>query len=621
MTSSEVVPEANDEELIIYTALLGILGLICSYLLFRRLSAPAAPVTIKRVQKKEAPQNTGPQITVFYGSQTGTAEDMATKFSKEMKRHGFNPKAVDMEDFEMDGMEELADTGYVVFFTATHGEGDPTDNAKAFYEWLKEPERESGELSKLQFSVFGLGNKQYEEYNSMGRFFNTRLEELGATRIGEYGEGDDDGDIEADYDSWKEANLPVIKTHFLGADAANIVAPPELEFNLVDVPAKAQASAAEKGIWNTFLAASKRSIIDNQVWLPGKLITKYELQTNSDRSTLHLEIEPTGSGDYSFQPGDHIGVRCENNPHMVAAIAARLGLELKQVISLKAIDRGASKPFRFPSPCTVLVALTAWLDIQATTRPEVLQFMAQYATDDEEAVEMKRLGSPEAKEEYTTLVDKGMNLIELLDKFKSLQLPLHALLELLPRLQTRFYSISSSLRLHKNAIHLTAAVVRYPNQTEGLPDREGVATSWFDRMREGNTIQICMRSAGFHLPADKSKPVLMVGPGTGIAPFRGYIQEYMAIKRSGADTGKMFLFFGCRSSKQDFIYQQELQQAQDEGALTQLFSAFSRDQEHKVYVQHMLEQQAQLVADSLLKEEGSFYILSLIHISEPTRPY
>ena len=148
----------------------------------------------------------------------------------------------------------------------------------------------------------------------------------------------------------------------------------------MDVPAKAQASAAEKGIWNTFLAASKRSIIDNQVpprrccpsaiqvWLPGKLITKYELQTNSDRSTLHLEIEPTGSGDYSFQPGDHIGVRCENNPHMVAAIAARLGLELKQVISLKAIDRGASKPFRFPSPCTVLVALTAWLDIQATTR-------------------------------------------------------------------------------------------------------------------------------------------------------------------------------------------------------------------------------------------------------------
>lgn len=442
----------------------------------------------------------------------------------------------------------------------------------------------------------------------MGRFFDQRMEELGAKRVGKYGEGDDDQDIEADFDLWREQNLMEIKTHFLGAEAANIVAPPELEYHLTEVKPKAIATALEKGQWATFLAASNRSIIDHQVWLPAKLAVKRELQKNSDRSTLHLEVEPTGNGDYSFQPGDHVGVRAENNPKMVAAIAARLNLDLKQVVSLKAIDRGASKAFRFPSPCTVLVALTAWLDVEATPRPEALQFIAQYASDADHEVELKRLGSAEGKEDYSKLVEKGLNLIEVLDLFKSLQVPLHALLELLPRLQTRFYSISSSLRLHKNTIHLTAAVVKYPNQTAGGAEREGVATCWFDRMREGYKIQICMRSAGFHLPADKTKPVIMVGPGTGLAPFRGYIQDYRAIKNTGADTGKLILFFGCRSSTQDYIYQQELEETVAEGALTHLFTAFSRDQKQKVYVQHLVEQQAELVSSALLKEGGSFYI-------------
>eukprot|EP00658_Telonema_sp_P-2_P012045 TRINITY_DN14595_c0_g1_i1.p1 TRINITY_DN14595_c0_g1~~TRINITY_DN14595_c0_g1_i1.p1 ORF type:complete len:223 (+),score=73.63 TRINITY_DN14595_c0_g1_i1:248-916(+) len=188
---------SEEDELLTYTLLLGFLGLIASFLLYKHLSAPApkAKSAVAKPAPKPKAEPKGPPATVFYGSQTGTSEGMATKFVREMKRHGFNAKLVDMEEFEMDGMENLEEEPYVVFFLATHGEGDPTDNAKAFYEWLKDKERQEGELSKLAYSVFGLGNTQYEEYNAMGRYFDTRLAELGAQRIGEYGEGDDDKDL------------------------------------------------------------------------------------------------------------------------------------------------------------------------------------------------------------------------------------------------------------------------------------------------------------------------------------------------------------------------------------------------------------------------------------------
>merc|ERR1712086_786325 len=271
--------EAMDIELVVWTAVLGVLGVACSYLLYSRTSAAKPTIAYSTPAAKQvakAEDSDSPPMLVLSGSQTGTVEDMSEKFAKEMKRHGFDAKPVDMEVYEMDGMELLADEKMVVFFTATHGEGDPTDNARGFYDYLGSKDREPGELSGVKYAVFGLGNRQYEEYNSMGRFFDKRMEELGAKRVGKYGEGDDDQDIEADFDLWREQNLMEIKTHFLGAEAANIVAPPELEYHLTEVKPKAIATALEKGQWATFLAASNRSIIDHQVWLPAKLAVKRE---------------------------------------------------------------------------------------------------------------------------------------------------------------------------------------------------------------------------------------------------------------------------------------------------------------------------------------------------------
>jgi len=172
------------------TCALGFLGCLLFYLLLRRFSPkdavpkPPAPTPVE--ENKEEPK--GPPCKVFFGSQTGTAEDYAGRLAKELKQRGMSPDLVDMEDFESEGMEQLAEQDFVVFVVATHGEGDPTDNAIGFYNWLISKERESDELSNVKFTVFGMGNTQYEHYNKMGRDFNEHMLRLGATPIGKYGE-------------------------------------------------------------------------------------------------------------------------------------------------------------------------------------------------------------------------------------------------------------------------------------------------------------------------------------------------------------------------------------------------------------------------------------------------
>lgn len=197
-------------------------------------------------------------------------------------------------------------------------------------------------------------------------------------------------------------------------------------------------------------------------------------------------------------------------------------------------------------------------------------------------------------------------MLEVLDKFTSLKPPLAAVLELLPRLTTRFYSISSS-PLAADSIHLTVAVVRYKTDAN-VTDREGVASTWFERMREGANLEIFMRTSDFHLPVDNQKPVIMVGPGTGLAPFRGFILDRQEEKKQGKAGGPLVMIFGCRSKTYDYIYQSDLEAAEADGTLSNLLCAFSRDQKQKVYVQNMIEQNHDMLWDMLGKEDGYFYV-------------
>merc|ERR1740130_437243 len=277
--------------LIAGTVALGLLGVALFFMMLRRLSPskapPVAPPQAKEVTKTVP---SGPACKIFFGSQTGTAESFATKLCKALKAKGMSPTAVDMEDYHADGMEELEHEPYVVFLMATHGEGDPTDNAIDFTAWLTSKEREDDDLKNVKFSVFGLGNRQYDQFNKMGKDYDQLMEKMGATRIGEYGEGDDDEDLEDDFKTWMAANVPVIAQHFMGDVADTDAGPVEMDFELTEFPEGSKA---------TPVRASTKTIVDNQMWLPATLTGMRELQDkklSGGRSTLHVEISgPTGT--------------------------------------------------------------------------------------------------------------------------------------------------------------------------------------------------------------------------------------------------------------------------------------------------------------------------------------
>lgn len=600
-----------DASLAVSTIGLGLLGVALFFLLLRRLTPkPVLPTPPPKPAAKQKEVPKGPPCKIFYGSQTGTAESFATKLAKMLKTRGMAPTCVDMEDYHADDMEDLAHEPYVIFLVATHGEGDPTDNAIGFYEWISSKEREQDDLKDVKFSVFGLGNKQYEHYNSMGRNFNSYMEKLGGTRIGVYGEGDDDVALEDDYQAWLEENVSIIATHFTGADCGASEGPADPEYILQDHGEYTDTAPP------TPITESTESVIDKQPWLPASLTAIRELQDKdkSGRSTLHVEVSaPPGtdytSGPYAYVPGDHIGVRAENNPKMVAALGARLGCHLNNSVTLKAKPGSVCGTYRFPSPCLVRDALGKYLDICTPPHQDMLNALAQYAGEPDEKEALLKLAKFANKELYHREITAScLTVLEVLDKFPSLKPPLSAMLEVLPRLSTRLYSISSSPKQVSNAIHLTVAVVRY-GADGATGDREGVASTWFERMRDGREMQIFMRTSDFHLPKDVSKPVVMVGPGTGLAPFRGFIQERQEQRRAGAKgIGRMAMLFGCRSKSYDYIYQNDLESAEADGTISNLLVAFSRDQKEKVYVQNLLEKNASTVFKMLHEEEGAFYI-------------
>jgi len=514
-----------------------------------------------------------------------------------------------MEDYEADGMEQLADEPFVIFLMATHGEGDPTDNAIGFTNWLSSKEREEGELSNVKYSVFGLGNLQYEHFNKMGRDYNTYMAKLGATLVGEYGEGDDDANLDDDFTAWMEKAIPAICMDQLGSAGTVSTGPRTFDYTLTTLPAGAAPKTVKE---------SEQSVIDNQPWLPAVLSNMRELQDKdkSNRSTLHVELQATSgaedgytSGPYKYEAGDHIGVRCENNPKIVGALASRLGCDLNSIISLELKEGCVGKKYRFPCPSLLRDCLAKYLDICTPPSQAILSALAPFA-EDSDAEALSALAKDKDKYQQE-IPDKCLTFLEVLDKFPTCKPSLEVVLELLPRLATRFYSISSSPNAVKDSIHLTVAVVRYDapaNKT--LPEREGVASTWFERMRDGRNIEIFMRSSGFHMPKDPSSPIVMVGPGTGLAPFRGFIQDRQAWRQAnGADgAGPMTLFFGCRSKSYDYIYQNDLESAEKDGSITDLQLAFSRDQKEKVYVQHLVEKEHAALWAHLGEKDGYFYI-------------
>merc|ERR1719369_2612781 len=312
-----------------------------------------------------------------------------------------------------------------------------------------------------------------------------------------------------------------------------------------------------------------------------------------------------------YEAGDHVAIYPTNDVQLVDRIGQLLDIDLDTVFTMKALDEDATKKSPFPVPTTYRTALKHYVDITALPRTHVLKEFAEYTSDADEKAKLSLMTSntDEGRDMYNSfIVNDCRHVTHILEDLPSCKPAIDHLLELLPRLQPRFYSISSSAKVHKNTVHVTAVVIEYETPTGRR--NNGVCTKWMQPMIPGDDVvhkvPIYVRRSQFRLPNRVQTPVIMIGPGTGLAPFRGFIQERAWQKEQGKPVGETHLYFGCRNKDKDFIYREELEAWEGEGLLT-LHVAFSRDKPQKRYVTHCLREQGPEVW-KLLEQGAHLYV-------------
>jgi cytochrome P450/NADPH-cytochrome P450 reductase len=533
------------------------------------VAASAEPVA---AASAERPGHRTP-LLVLYGSNLGTAEGLARQIAEDGLAQGFAATVAPLDDYA----GRLPKEGAVMIATASYN-GTPPDNAVQFCDWLRGGALESGALEGVSYAVFGCGNQDWAStFQAIPRLIDDKLAEYGARRIMPRGEGDARDDFDGQFHTWYKPLWNTVAAE-LGIDLEGRGTPAkEPLYTLEIVPGQRMSPFVDS------LGARAMAVTVNRE------LHRRDGPQPSDRSTRHVELElPAGA---SYRAGDHLGVIAHNAESLVKRVAARFGFERDAFVRLR--RTGARKSF-LPVDETISVyrLLGDYVELQDVATRSQIQTLVEHT---ECPWTRPRLAALAGDDEVSTARYKAevmatrKSLVDLLEEYPACALPFHVYLEMLGPLAPRYYSISSSPLRDERHMSITVGVVDAPARS-GRGTYQGVCSNYLCHQEDATVIYAFVKDtkSAFRLPEDAATPIIMIGPGTGLAPFRGFLQERAWLKSQGTPVGRSMLFFGCRHPEQDFLYADELAALARDG-VTDLKVAFSRiPGEKKMYVQDLL---------------------------------
>lgn len=540
------------------------------------------------------------RLFILYGSQTGTAEDLAVRISYEAKRRLFECEVASLDAF---GTDLLQRQRLVLFVVATTGQGDPPDNMHVSWQFLRRRSLAADWLSGLNFGVIGLGDSSYAKFNFVAKRLHRRLLQLGANGLVQSPAlGDDQHDLgpDAAVDEW-------LQNFWLKLDSLHPL-PPNAQLESVNYLPKARHVVDVLSGEEEAGDAEEVAILSGSDQFMGRLESNVRVTSDShfqDVRLIRFSLPNSSDSRCCYTAGDVVSFRPGNLSEDVEEFLSLIGTPAEALVHV----REGPISTLVPQPCSVRWLVQFVLDIHSIPRRSFFQLLQHFAVDEMQKEKFGELGSAAGQQDLFDYCNRPRRtLLEVLADFPdtACRVSFEYLLEMVPSIRERSFSIASSPPTCAGSLEILVAVVRY--RSKMARERLGLCSNWLARLPVGSSIPMRIKRGTIRFPPQEV-PVVMVGPGTGVAPFRSFIQHRVASDSCPGQlpAPRLVLFFGCRNSSGDFFFREEWERLEGEGHL-KLFTAFSRDQPEKCYVQHRISEQSALLWQLLNSEGAAIYI-------------
>ncbi|XP_034483371.1 NADPH-dependent diflavin oxidoreductase 1 [Drosophila innubila] len=537
------------------------------------------------------------RILVLYGSQTGTAQDVAEQIWRESRQWGFEGPVLSLENYNI---QQLIEERLVVFVVATTGDGMEPDNMKQAWRFLLKRSLPSNSLDGMQFACLGLGDSSYSKFNYAAKKLHKRLLNLGAKSICPLGLCDDQHDY-----------------GYLGTSLAWTA---ELWQTLSSTLAmRKQTDLADVKTFNVRVLEQETTLNEERLqWTQRQTPHIFKLYENV-RTTAEdhfqdvhfLQLSGNNCETITWQPGDVLEVQPQNSSESIQELfdllkEHNLEFNASTVVEVSSAHKDLPLPLPYAEPISLQQAAQYIWDLTAKPRQRFLEVLSLNCEDELEREKLLEFCTAEGLDDLIAYVNRPRRtILELLQDFRhaTAKLTLSQLFEMMPRIQTRSFSIASDVST--GTLDLLVAVVNY--KTIMHTPRLGLCSNWLKHLESGVELRAAVKTGTMSWPQDPGTPLIMIGPGTGIAPFRSIIQNRLQLQKAGVDIGALVVFFGCRNRNKDYHFEQDFKAWQDSQSV-EVHVAFSRDQENKVYVQDLIKQRASHLANLIREQNAYVYV-------------